>query len=272
MRKLLRFIFQNRALLLFLLLEFGCLLMIVNSHNYQGAQFFNSSNSTAASLLAFSQSTTDYFNLRIANESLAIENAELKAKVQALSALLSVPADSGIARPFDFITAKVVSNSTAQFRNYITIDKGKKDGVETGMAVTGQSGIVGKIRAVSDNYAVVISLLNTDENISAEIARTGVFGTVKWDGSNPRYAGLLYLPRHISVWRGDTVRTSGFNAVFPPHMPIGVVTEAKLNESAMFYEVTIELAQDFSRLQYIHVIRSKNKAAIDMVQQSILKK
>jgi len=272
MRKLLRFIYQNRALLLFLLLELGCLLLIVNSHNYQGAQYFNSSNRTAASLLAFSQNTSDYFNLRKANEDLAYENAELKARVQALSSMLSVSADSGIVRPFDFITARIVSNSTAQFRNYITIDKGKIDGIETGMAVTGQAGIVGKIKAVSDRYSVIISLLNTEENVSAEIARTGVFGTVNWDGSNPRFAKLLYLPRHVSVWRGDTVRTSGFNAVFPPRMPVGVVTEANLDESSMFYDVTIELAQDFSRLQYVHVIRSKNEPAIDSVQQMILKK
>ena len=82
-------------------------------------------------------------------------------------------------------------------------------------------------------------------------------------------ANLLYLPRHVSIWKGDTVKTSGFNAIFPPGLPVGVVEEATLNESDMFYEVTIELAQDFSRLQYVHIIRSKPKTEIDSVQQLI---
>jgi len=269
MRKLLSFLYQNRALLLFLVLELGCLLLIVNSHRYQGAQYFNTSNRTAASVLAFSQNTRNYFNLREANLDLAKENAELKAKVLALTAQLSINADSGIARPFEFITARVVNNTTAQFRNYITLDKGSADGIQIGMAVTGQAGIVGKIKAVSENYSVAISLLNVDENISAEVARTGTFGTVHWDGSEPQFAKLKYLPRHVSVWRGDTIRTSGFNAVFPTGLPIGVVKEATLNPNDLFYDVTIELAQDFSRLQFVHVIDSKNKAKVDSVQQLI---
>lgn len=269
MRKLLSFIYRNRALLLFLLLELSCLLLIVNSHSYQGAQYFNTSNQTAASVLKFSQETRNYFLLREANLDLAQENAELKARLQALSTQLSIKSDSGIARPFEFITGKVVNNSTAQFRNYITIDKGSSNGVEAGMAVTGPSGIVGKIKSVSENYSVAISLLNIDEHVSVQLARTGTFCTAKWDGSNPRMANLLYLPRHVSIWKGDTVKTSGFNAIFPPGLPVGVVEEATLNESDMFYEVTIELAQDFSRLQYVHIIRSKPKTEIDSVQQLI---
>lgn len=269
MRKLLSFLYRNRALLLFLLLELSCLLMIINSHSYQGAQYFNTSNSTAASVLQFSQNTSNYFSLREANLDLAKENAELKARVLSLSAQLSIPADSGIARPFEFITGKVVNNSTAQFRNYITIDQGTSAGVEAGMAVTGPAGIVGKIRAVSERYSVAISLLNIDEYVSVQVARTGTFCSVKWDGSDPRLAKLLYLPRHVSIWTGDTIRTSGFNAIFPPGLPVGVVKQAELNESDMFYDVTIELAQDFSRLQYVHIIKSQPKPEIDSVQQMI---
>ena len=269
MRKLLSFLYKNRALLLFFLLEIICLGLIVNSHSYQGAQYFNTSNQTAATVLGFSQNTRNYFFLRQANSDLAQENADLKAKLMALSAQLSISADSGIARPFEFITGKVVNNSTAQFRNFITIDKGSRDGVASGMAVTGQAGIVGKIKAVSENYSVVISLLNVDENISAKVARTGTFGTIKWDGGNPRFARLLYLPRHVSIWKGDTIRTSGFNAIFPEGLPIGIVHEAVLTENAIFYDIVVELAQDFSRLQYVHVIKSKPKREIDSVQQLI---
>ena len=269
MRKLLNFLYQNRSLLLFLVLEAVCTVLLVNSHRYQGAQYFNSSARVAAGVLDFSQRTSTYFNLREANEQLAMENAMLREQLTRVQLSTPIPADSGLTRPFDFMQARVVSNSTAQFRNYLTIDRGKADGIEPGMAVIGQSGIVGKVKAVSAHYSVVISLLNIDEHVSAAIRRTGNFGTVSWDGSNPESVSLQYIPRHASVWKGDSVVTTGYNAIFPPGLPVGVVREARLSDEAMFHEVTVELSQDFTRLQFVYVIRSRNKPEIDSLQQKV---
>ncbi|MFM8348770.1 MAG: rod shape-determining protein MreC [Bacteroidota bacterium] len=270
MRKLLNFLYQNRSLLLFLLLEAACVVMIVNSHRYQGAQYFNSSARVTAGFLDISQRTATYFNLREANDQLAMENALLREQLTRLQQSAPLPSDSGVVKPYDFMHARVVSNSTAQSRNYITIDRGTEDGIEPGMAVIGQSGIVGKVKAVSTHYAVVISLLNIDEHVSAAIKRTGNFGTVNWNGSEARIVQLEYIPRHASVWKGDSVVTSGYNAIFPPGLPVGVVKEVRLSDEAMFHEVSVELSQDFTRLQFVYVIRSRNKPEIDSVQQKVL--
>lgn len=270
MRKLLNFLYQNRSLLLFLVLEAACIVMVINSHRYQGAQYFNSSARVTAGLLDVSQRTTNYFNLREANDRLAMENALLREQLTRILQTAPLPSDSGIAKPYDFMHARVVSNSTAQSRNFITIDRGRADGIEVGMAVIGQSGIVGKVRTVSTHYAVVISLLNIDEHVSASIRRTGNFGTVSWNGSEARMVQLEYIPRHASVWKGDSVVTSGYNTIFPPGLPVGVVREVRLSDEAMFHEVSVELSQDLTRLEFVYVIRSRNKPEIDTVQQKVL--
>ena len=269
MRKLLNFLYQNRSLLLFIVLEVFSVALLVNSHRYQGAQYFNSSSRVAAGILDFSQRTVTYFSLREANEQLAAENAFLRAQLSAGLSSDTIPLDSSAVRPYDFLPARVVSNSTAQFRNYITIDRGSEDGIREGMAVIGQAGIVGKVRAVSRHYAMVISLLNIDEHVSAAIRRTGNFGSVKWNGSDPRLVNLQFIPRHASVWKGDSVVTTGYNAIFPPGIAVGVVREARLTDDAIFHEVTVELSQDFTRLQFVYVITSRNKPEIDSLQQKV---
>ena len=68
---------------------------------------------------------------------------------------------------YDFESAKVVNNHVDFFKNYITIDKGGDQGLMPGMAVISPLGAVGKVKLVSDHYAVVTSLLHIDVMVSA---------------------------------------------------------------------------------------------------------
>lgn len=269
MRRLLEFLYRHRSLILFLVLEIACFRMLVNSHRYQEAHFLSSSNRMAAGVLEFSNSTDRYFGLWDVNEQLAQENARLRSRLSELVDHQTSDADSARRAPYDFVTCRVVDNTTGLARNFITINKGSDQGIRPGMAVVGQNGIVGKVKAVSRNYAVVISLLNIDEHVSVQVQRTANFGTLRWDGSDAAMAKLLYIPRHASVWPGDTVVTSGYNAIFPARMPVGVIRKADLPADQMFYTIDVELSQDFSRLQFVDVIVSRHAAEIDSLQQSI---
>ena len=211
MDRLLHFIYQYRAFFTFLFLELFCAWLVVENNQYQSTKFFNSSNRVAANLIRFSQGVREYFSLQKINAELAKENAflrtQLEQKLQTIEVLEMKPLDSAIIRQFDYVSAKVINNSTQSFKNYITVDKGRLDGITPGMAVISASGAVGKVKSVSDHYAVLISLLNTDEQLSATIKRTGYFGTIQWEGTNPRLAGLHHIPRHVDPQVGDTVVT-----------------------------------------------------------------
>jgi rod shape-determining protein MreC len=270
MDRLLHFLYQYRAFFTFVFLELFCAWLVVENNQYQSTKFFNSSNRYAANLIRFSQGVREYFSLQKINAELAEENAllrtRLQQKIQTIETLQPIPLDSSVIKRFDFVSAKVINNSTQSFKNYITVNKGRLDGIAPGMAVISSQGAVGKVKSVSDHYAVLISLLNTDEQLSSTIKRTGYFGTIKWGGIDPRLADLHYIPRHVDPQVGDTVVTSGYNAVFPENILVGTIASVNLSEEAPFYEIKVQLAQDFARLAFVEIIRSHLKSEQDSLE------
>ena len=263
MQRLLNFILQNRAFFTFIALELLCAWLIVRNNSYHGARFFNSSNAIAAHVLSVSQNVNDYLHLKVVNRELAIENARLRKLLEKKTS--SLTKDSILVQRYDFVSAKVVNNSVSMFKNFITIDQGGDDDILPGMAVINSNKAIGKVKAVSSNFAVIISLLNTDEYVSATIKRTENFGTVRWDGNDPRFTTLQFIPRHVNPIPGDSVVTSGYNSIFPAGILIGVVSRAHLPANGP-WEIQVELAQDFTKLQHVEVIRSLRKKEIDSLQ------
>src|SRR5690606_36207564 len=120
-------------------------------------------------------------------------------------------ADSMVIKRFDFVSAKVENNSTERQTNFITINRGSRDGIKAGMAVISAHGIVGKVKITSEHFSVVTSLLNIDIMVSAIMKRTGYFGTIEWEGGNdPDHVKLRYIPLHVKPLVGDTIITSGY--------------------------------------------------------------
>lgn len=264
MDRLLKFVFQYRAFLTFLFLAFICSWLIVQNNQYQSTGYFNTSNRLAANIISTSQGVREYFSLRRINADLAEENAKLRSELERYAVVDSLYTDT--TKRFEFISAKVINNSVMNFKNFITVNKGEMEGVRPGMAVISSKGAIGKVKTVSDHYAVLISLLNVDDQMSSMLKRTGHFGTAQWDGTDPRKINLNYIPRHVAPQVGDTVVTSGYNAVFPPGVLVGVVSAANLREEAQFWEVKVDLAQDFGRLAFVEIVKSYQKVEKDSLE------
>jgi rod shape-determining protein MreC len=275
MERLLKFLFEYRAFFTFLFLELVSVWLVVENNQYQSTTYFNTSNQIAASIISTSQNIREYFSLRDINSDLALENSRLRKKLDQrdqilLTRELNFVRDSAVINRFDFVSAKVVNNSTRYYKNFITINKGKEDGLQAGMAAISQLGAVGKVKSVSDHYAVLISLLNIDDQVSSVIKRTGHFGTVQWDGTDTRLIDLKYIPRHVELKVGDTIVTSGYNSVFPEGIVIGTINSFKLNEEAQFHTIKVALSQDFGKLSFVEVVKSHLKAEKDSLEQKTI--
>ncbi|MFN3839174.1 MAG: rod shape-determining protein MreC [Cyclobacteriaceae bacterium] len=273
MERIFLFIYQYRAFFTFLVLEFIAVWMFLENNQFQGTRYFNSANRVVAAVNGFSQNAFDYFNLRQVNQVLAEENARLRYQLemrnQQLVHTATLPVDSTVIKQFDFVSAKVVNNSVGRFTNFITINKGSKDGIEPGMAVISQAGVVGKVKVTSPHYSVVTSLLNVDVMVSGVLSRTGHFGTVQWDGSDPDFIHLKYIPRHVQPVVGDSVITSGYSGVFPEGIFIGTIADIQLSKEAPFYLLTVKLAQDFRSLSWVLVIRNKLLNELDSLELNV---
>lgn len=262
MNTLFQFLYKYRALAIFVVLELVCTWLIVQNNRYQSAAFFNSANTVAASVTQTSNEVSSYLYLKETNESLAQENARLQQELRQMQQQLALPSlraaiPQEVEQQYTFQAAQVINNSINNAKNYITINKGLVDGIEPGMGIIGPEGVVGRIKSASDHYAVAISLLHTNMLVSAVVSATDAFGSVKWNGRNPRQASLDFIARHQKVNVGDSVFTSSYNSIFPQGIPIGVISEVNLPENATYYDIKIDLATDFSNLSFVYVIRNR---------------
>jgi rod shape-determining protein MreC len=171
--------------------------------------------------------------------------------------------------PYDVVMAKVVNNSVMYLSNYITIDKGRKDGIRPDMGVISEGGVVGIVSMVSDHYAVVIPLLNPKFRLSCKVLGSSYFGSMSWDGRSARYAKLDELPRHVEFKEGDIIVTSGFSAIFPEGIMVGNVSSFERQHNDNFYSLTVRLTTDFHRLNNVMVIRNyRHEEQIQLEQEA----
>ena len=266
MRTLLQFLARYSILLLFLLLETVAFILLVRHNSYQQSAVFSSANRVSAGLYSISSNITSYFSLRKQNEVLLDENESLKNKITALeNAVEAVKEDSMLSYVYadnnlHYKAAKVINATTNLQRNYITINKGLRDGVTADMGVVAKDRVVGIVSAASDKFAVVIPVLNPLLTISCKLQKNNQVGALHWDGRDYRYAEMLDVARHIEVSEGDTVVTSGLSEVFPENILIGVIEKVVLTESDAYYNIRVRLAVDFRSIQYVTVIENKNRA------------
>ena len=154
---------------------------------------------------------TSYFGLKQINQDLIERNGELEKEIQILKELLrdqyaEIQLNDSLTK-YDFVVAQVINNSVSQLENYITLNKGSKDGIAPQMGVVDQNGIIGIVSNVSEHYSVVISILNPKLRLSAKVKGSDYFGSLVWNGKNARIALLEELPRHIEFQTGDTIVT-----------------------------------------------------------------
>ncbi|MDU0372602.1 rod shape-determining protein MreC [Hymenobacter endophyticus] len=295
MNNLLNFLFRYRGILVFAVLEVLSLYLLVRNSSYQRAAFFNSSNAYVGQVLDWRNQVQDYFRLIDVNQELMHENARLRQQLyppdlsrrqadslpvspdsvtQARLALLGRP-DSlllGLRQlaaqdpDYPLIPARVVSSTQRRVDNYLTLNVGSVDGVKSGMGVVSAEGVVGRVKVTSEHYATITSVLHSKSTISARIQRDGTIGTIRWLGDDPTRVLLDNVPRQNKLVRGDTVVTSGYNAVFPEGVRIGTIESFVKEPDKNFWTVQVRLAVDFSRLTYVYLVTSRPRAERDTVE------
>lgn len=198
------------------------------------------------------------------NGQLEMELLELRDQLNMMRAdtvsFVGFSPDSTELFPYSFVMADVVNNSVSHLINYITVNKGRKDGVEPDMGVVSEKGVVGIASTVSDHFAVVIPLLNPKFRLSCKVAGSSYFGTLSWNGRDPQFANLDELPRHAEFEIGDLVVTSGYSAVFPAGIVVGKVVDFEKQHDDNFYSLEVELSTNFQTLNNVRIIKNYRQA------------
>ncbi len=262
MRSLLNFLLKYNNLFVFIILESVALSLLLTRNEYHNSRIVKWGQIMTGGVEERINNARSYFRLREINSNLAAENNNLRNNIEKLTKsenLKFYPVNDTIYRQqYQYTSAKVINNSVNKQKNYFTLNKGSRQGIKVDMAVTDGSNIAGVIVGASENYSVAISVLNLDFRVSSRIRSNGYFGSLSWDGHNYRHAILNEIPQNVNVNIGDTVETTGYSAIFPEGVKIGVVSDFKKSGSD-FYKITVELTTDFKKLQYVNVVGNMKK-------------
>ncbi len=264
MQQIIFFFIRNKNFLLFLLLFIVSLFLTVNSHSFHTNKVATSANFFSGGIYSARQQVLDYFNLKEQNAILVEENNILRNSIagdidkigfEVLEEVKNV-------KKFKYVAARVINNSYAKTKNFLTLDKGENDSISIDMGVISSKGVVGIVNSVSSNYATVQSLLNTTSQINAKLKNTTHFGTLIWRGENPYEAILIDIPRQVKIAAGDTIVTDGKSTIFPEGILIGAISEYSLAGNEDYYELTIALFNDMTNVRHVYVIENTDAEEI----------
>ena len=269
MHNLLRFIKLNEFLLLFILIEGFSIALLFQNNTYQANKTIKFSTQYTSAIYNYTNSFSDYLALKEINDYLILENAKLHALLQNNKRFM----DSTLLRDknFNYIAVKVINNSVKKRNNFITLNKGSKNGIKHGMGVVTNQGAIGIVHSVSENYSLVISLLHHKSAIGIFLKKNMHTGILTWKGYDYRTATISDLPIHIPLNIGDTIITNSYSNIYSEGINIGTIANFEKNDNDGFYTINVNLFEDFNNLRYVYVINS-NQSEEQLLLEEIMVK
>jgi rod shape-determining protein MreC len=210
----------------------------------------------------------DFFTLPRDVTNLLARNAQLEDEVSSLqsqviqlqeqlreASLLYSLLDFARARPQDeYIAAAVIGRDPSPFLHYVIIDHGSDDGIQYGMPVVTQQGLVGRIAAVTASAARVQLITDPGSIVNVRLQTVNEEGQVM--GSITGEITLQMPSQNITIEPGEILLTSGLGGNYPNDVLVGQVLTVSKSGNALFQSATIQPVVDFETLRAVLVIKN----------------
>jgi len=281
MRNVFLFLKRYSVLIIFLVLQGLALSMLFSYNRFHQTTYGIFSNEVAGSLNKRVNKVESFFTLSEQNQALRKQNAALlsylpSGSVNPDTSFLVVSDTIAVDslksyRQYQYFDAKIISNSVFLQQNYIVLHRGAVQGIVPNMAVVGTDGLIGTVISVSENMAIVMSLLHRQSKVIAVLKKGSGLGEVTWDGKDPRFLVLSKVPKTIVVKKGDTVVSSPYSDKFPPGIPIGYVEKIDQDQETNTYKLKIRTAVDFYAVQHAYIVKNLLQEEIDQLKSTVIK-
>lgn len=194
----------------------------------------------------------DLANLREENARLREDRARLlrwqqvarslEAENRSLRGLLNVVPEPSSR----FITARVIGDTGGPFVRTALVAAGRRDGVRKGQAAMTSEGLAGRVSEAGRRSARLLLLTDVNSRIPVVVERTRDRAVLA--GDNTDLPHLLYLPPDAGAGPGDRVVTSGHGGLFPPGLPVGVVSAVTEDGT------TVQPFVDWNEAEYVRLV------------------
>jgi rod shape-determining protein MreC len=251
------------AVLVLLIALFVVLNLTGGAKSFRGF-FYSISSPFQKSLWRAGASVSDFFetvfqikDLKSENESLKLQNQELSAKLAELAVLknendtLRNALDLGLRNDFRLVLTQVISKDID--KDIISINKGAKDGISSGMPVlTGQKVLVGKVTDVSDNFSKVMLITDKSSSFDAKILDSEAEGVLRGGGG---FSAILDLiPREAEIKQEDQVMTSALGGIYPQGILVGKIANIEKSDTGSFQKASVLPSFDPKELDNLFIV------------------
>jgi rod shape-determining protein MreC len=198
------------------------------------------------------------------NAALHVENRELRATNQSLRDMehevnrLRHALNYRERSVFKLIAAEVIARDSSTWWRTVTINRGKRDSIETDMPVVTDVGLVGKTTTVSDSISVVLLVSDETCRVAASVEGSREQGIVSGQRMTTGLTPLLdlnFLSKQADLKPGQKAYTSGVGGVFPSGLFIGVVKSYRVRE--LDGQAQLTPAVDLSHLEDVFVVTGR---------------
>ncbi|MEX0685869.1 MAG: rod shape-determining protein MreC [Balneolales bacterium] len=164
---------------------------------------------------------------------------------------------------YEMLPVKIVGKNLTGINNFLTINAGSNDSLKIGMPLIHPNGLVGRVIAVSANYAQIMPYLNPLFRVSARIQKTRAYGVVSWETQNIEELVMNYVPQTIPVEIGSIVETSGYSHEYPVNIPIGQVVRTEPEPGMQTQRIYLIPFVSLNEIAEASVIKYTTDAEID---------
>jgi len=228
------------------------------------AYFTDFINETGNSISELKKIKTEYRDLlkKVSEyESLEKDYLDLKRENEEMRRQLSLSSNSKMEK----IPAQITGSDPGIFYNTIIIDKGSKHGIKKDMAVVafyeGFQGLVGRVIETGAYSSKVIPLYDKKFSAAARLQNLRYEGILSGNGDSRSLCLMNYVNKNArdKIGYGDVVVTSGMSSIYPGGIYIGRVRSVVAKEYETSLELEIEPVVDFSRLEYVFVLKKETE-------------
>ena len=186
--------------------------------------------------------------LQADNERLAAENEKLRKSLEVSSSMA-----------YETVNARVISRAPDQWLEFFSVDKGEKDGIKEGMAVSTSEGLIGIVTRVNggSSFIEMISTNASQNNMSVEVRHDdeAVYGNIRNYDTEKDVLVVENIQSKVKLEEGDEVYTSGLTGAFPEGIVIGKVVEVENDEYGLSQNAYVQMNSDLNDVDNVFVLK-----------------
>ncbi|MBM2844050.1 MAG: rod shape-determining protein MreC, partial [Anaerolineales bacterium] len=184
-------------------------------------------------------SPTDLATLRAENLRLEAEVARLEreliavreqaAEAEVLAGLLGYARTRPESR---YVAARVIGQDISPFIRSVWIDRGSDGGLQQGMPVVTERGLVGRVAEVYSTIARIQLITDPQSSVNVRLQTSRADGALQAQLNGELWVDAI--DQSASVTPGELVLTSGLGGAFPSDIPVGQILTVRKRDYELF--------------------------------------